>query len=416
MKKWITLIVLLAVAGTAWMLLRKRESAEPGGFQTVELERGDLENTVSSTGTMNPRDVVEVGTQVSGTLDQVLVDFNDTVEKGQLIAVLDKRVLKAAVEDATASLMKFRAQRDLAISELKRAERLYKDNMISDQEYTRYRTDAQTAKANVISAETALERARTNLNYAEIRSPIDGTVIQRNVEPGQTVAASFSTPTLFLIASDLKQMEIEALVDESDIGQIKLNQAVRFTVEAYPNRSFDGIVQQIRLQPETINNVVNYSVIVEAQNPDGILLPGMTATVDFIAQRVENALLVPNVAIRFQPDEAMMAEFRKRMQQRMKERSSTDGRNDGERPGGGSNGGHGMRPGMNGRGENIQTVWILDEKEQPVPVPFEAGSTDGKFTEVKQSRRLDAGARLIIGKAKAEGSESRNGFPRRRLL
>lgn len=415
MKKWIVLIILVAVVVTGWMLLGKRDQGEPAGFRTVELNRGDLENTVSSTGTMNPMDVVEVGTQVSGTIDQVLVDFNDTVKKGQLIAVLDKRVLEAAVDDATASLMKFRAQRDLALSELKRAERLFTDSMLSEQEYTRYRTDAETAKANVISAETALQRSRTNLNYAEIRSPIDGTVIQRNVEPGQTVAASFSTPTLFLIASDLNRMEIEALVDESDIGQIVLDQAVRFTVEAYPERIFQGIVQQIRLQPETISNVVNYTVIVEADNPDGVLLPGMTATVDFIAQRVDNALLVPNTAIRFKADDAMMTEFRNRMQTRMKERRSAEAGNATERPGNGPESGRGMRPGEAQRGENMQTVWILNENDHAIPIPFEAGATDGKFTEVKKSRHLEPGTRVILGKAKAENNDN-NGFRRRRLL
>ncbi len=414
MKKWIMLAVLLVVIATVIGFVRK-DKQENGktGFQTIAVERGDLENTVSSTGTLNAIGTVEVGTQVSGTVEKVLVDFNDTVKKGDLVAILDKRVLQASVSDAEANLIKTRAQLELAETELKRVERLYNDDMISDQEYVSAKTSAQTARASVMSATTSLDRARTNLNYAEIRSPIDGTIIQRAVEPGQTVAASFSTPTLFIIASDLQKMEIEAMVDESDIGLIKDEQMVRFTVEAYPDNTFEGIVRQIRLQPETVNNVVNYTVIVDAENPEGKLLPGMTATVDFIAERIENALLVPNSALRFKPDEAMMAAFRERMQERMKEMkergdSPENGQNT-DRPGGGM--GRNASP-------DAKTVWTLDENEQPVPVRFEAGATDGKFTEVKRSRRLEAGTKVIISVSKSAESNgsSQSGPYRRRLL
>lgn len=414
MKKWIMLAVLLVVVATVIGFVRKdRQENGEAGFQTIAVERGDLENTVSSTGTLNAIGTVEVGTQVSGTVEKVLVDFNDTVKKGDLVAILDKRVLQASVSDAEANLIKTRAQLELAETELKRVERLFKDDMISDQEFVSAKTSAQTARANVMSATTSLERARTNLNYAEIRSPIDGTVIQRAVEPGQTVAASFSTPTLFIIASDLQKMEIEAMVDESDIGLIKDDQQVRFTVEAYPDLTFEGIVRQIRLQPETVNNVVNYTVIVDAENPEGKLLPGMTATVDFIAERIENALLVPNSALRFKPDEAMMAAFRERMQQRIKEmKERDDAPGDGQamdRPGGGM----GRNPSA-----DAKTVWTLDESGQPVPVRFEAGATDGKYTEVKRSRRLEAGTEVIISVTKGSESNgnSRRGPYGRRLL
>ncbi|RLE21965.1 MAG: efflux RND transporter periplasmic adaptor subunit, partial [Acidobacteria bacterium] len=261
MKKIIVILVLIAVAIGAWFFITNRkENNKEAAFNTVKLKRGTLENTVSSTGTLSAIGTVEVGTQVSGTLKQVLVDFNDHVKKGQLLAVLDKRVLKSAVQEAKASVMKAHAEQEQAQADFKRSKRLFADKMISEQEYIQAKTALEMAKASVISAETALDRAQTNLNYAEIRSPIDGTIIQRNVESGQTVAASFSTPTLFLVAADLSKMEIQALVDESDIGQIRLNQSVRFTVEAYPDKTFTGFVNQIRLQPTTVNNVVNYTV------------------------------------------------------------------------------------------------------------------------------------------------------------
>ena len=414
MKKWIILVVILIIVAAFVGYVRKdREEAGPGTYQTVDLERGDLENTVSSTGTLNAVDTVDVGTQVSGTVEKVLVDFNDQVKKGDLIAILDKRLLQASVTDAKANLIKVKAQLELAQTELKRVERLYNDKMISDQDYVAARTDAETAKANVMSAENALDRAVTNLNYAEIRSPIDGTVIQRSVDPGQTVAASFSTPTLFIIASDMKNMEIQALVDESDIGQIVNGQAVRFTVEAYPESTFEGRVRQVRLQPETVNNVVNYTVIVDAENPEGKLLPGMTATVDFIAQRIENALLVPNTALRFKPDEAVMAAMRERFQQGMKERQNGGGESPQGRPGSGFGGSGGMGgPGA----ADAKTVWILGDDGQPLPVRFEAGVTDGKFTEIKRSRRLEPGMKVIIGSNGNNGRSQDSGPFRRRLL
>jgi len=402
MKKlgWITVVVLIGLAG--WMgWSRRQATGSENGFKTETVKRGDLENLVSSTGTLSAIGTVEVGTQVSGTIDRVLVDFNDPVKKGQLVAVLDKRVLKSAVKDAEASLIRAKAQLELALADLKRSEKLYKDEMISEQAYTEARTAADTARASVISAETALERARANLNYADIRSPIDGTVIARNVEPGQTVAASFSTPTLFLIAADLSRMEIQALVDESDIGQIKEDMTVRFRVEAYPDRVFTGKVRQIRLQPSTVNNVVNYTVIVDADNPEGLLLPGMTATVDFVAQHLENVLLVPNAALRFKADDAMMTAFRERMKKRFagrmkemteEERNRMRGRFSGQ-----------QRTGDASNQRNVKTVWILDESDQPVMARFEGGATDGKYTVVKRSRMIKEGTKVIIARNQPNG-------------
>lgn len=411
MKKLVVILVLIAVVVGAYFFVtvRKKGNGETT-FTTAKLSKGTLENTVSSTGTLSAIGTVEVGTQVSGTLKQVLVDFNDHVKKDQLLAVLDKRVLKSAVQEAKASLMKARAQEELAQADFKRSKRLYDDKMISDQEFIQAKTSLATAKASVISAETSLNRAETNLNYAEIRSPIDGTIIQRNVEPGQTVAASFSTPTLFLVAADLSKMEIQALVDESDIGQIRLDQSVRFTVEAYPDKSFSGMVKQIRLQPSTVNNVVNYTVIVNADNPDHLLLPGMTATVDFIAEHLENVLLIPNAALRFKPTEAM----KKTMREQMKKRMSRAGSGQQTRPE--RNSGPASPAARHDRRRNFKLVWILGDNGKPEISGFIPGPTDGKHTAVKRSRKLKEGMEVIVG-LRQNGSESgQPSFRHRRLL
>lgn len=290
------LVVLAASYVSSW----SADSDEPV-YQFAELRRGTLESKVSSTGTLAAVETVEVGTQVSGTIARLEVDYNDAVRKGEVLAVLDQALFAAQVKEAEASVAKARAGLAQAEDEFQRNQPLFDKGFLSAQEFLPVRIGVDTARAALAAAEASLVRAKTNLAYTVIRSPIDGTVIKRSVEAGQTVAASLNTPTLFLIARDLKQMQIEADVDESDIGRIRTGQAVRFTVQSYPDKTFTGTVSQLRLQPRTISNVVNYTVLVEAANPEGVLLPGMTATLDFVVSRVENALLAPNAALRFQP-------------------------------------------------------------------------------------------------------------------
>ncbi len=277
-------------------------------FQFARVHRGTLETLVSSTGTLAAVETVDVGTQVSGTIARLAVDYNDRVKKGQVLTVLDQSLFRAAVGEAEAGVVKTRAQLAQAEDEFRRNKPLAEKGYLSEQEFLPIRTGVDTARADLSSAEAGLKRARTNLDYTVIRSPIDGIIIARSVDAGQTVAASFNTPTLFVIARDLSHMQIEATVDESDIGQIRQGQEVRFTVQAYPDRTFTGKVTQIRLQPQTISNVVNYTVIVQAENDKGRLLPGMTATVDFVVARAENALLAPNAALRFEPQAAKKAQ------------------------------------------------------------------------------------------------------------
>lgn len=278
-------------------------SADQPQYLFATVTKGALETLVSSTGTLAALETVEVGTQVSGTISRLEVDYNDHVRKGQVLAVLDQALFAAQVREAEANVAKARATLTQAEDEYRRNRPLFEKGFLSAQEFLPVSTGVDTAKAALAAAEASLTRARTNLAYTVIRSPIDGTVIKRSVEAGQTVAASLNTPTLFLIARDLAQMQIEADVDESDIGQIRTGQAVRFTVQSQPGETFEGTVSQIRLQPRTISNVVNYTVLIDAKNDQGLLLPGMTATIDFVVNRVENALLVPNAALRFQPQD-----------------------------------------------------------------------------------------------------------------
>ena len=309
MKKilFLSLIALAAAFAGWWFFFRQPAEAETSRYDFVEIERGDLESLVSATGTLAALESVEVGTQVSGTIARVLVDYNDRVKKGQLLAVIDPDLLDAAVRDAQAGLSRARAQLEQAEAESAQNEPLFAQGLISKHDILPVRTAVTTAKAAVVSAEATLDRARRNRAYAQIYSPIDGVVIARQVETGQTVAASFSTPTLFTIARDLGKMQILAQVDESDIGQIRVGQSVRFTVPAFPDKTFTGSVREVRLQSQTVQNVVSYTVVVDAANPDGSLLPGMTATADFVVQEVHDALKVANAALRLRPTPEMLA-------------------------------------------------------------------------------------------------------------
>jgi len=299
------IILLLAMigGGAAFFLARSEDAAAPAGqsYATAPVVRGDLERTVSSTGTLAAVETVEVGTEVSGTIARVDVDYNDQVRKGQILAELKQDLFRAAVVEAEAAVARAKADLALAGRELQRNRPLFEQHYISELEFLPFEINLDKAKAALDSAEASRSRAQTNLANTVIRSPIAGTVIQRSIDAGQTVAASLNTPTLFIIARDLTRMQIEADVDETDIGQIREGQQVRFSVQSYPERSFTGRVRQVRLQPEVVSNVVTYTVIVDADNRERQLLPGMTATVDFIVEQAQNVLLVPNAALRFKP-------------------------------------------------------------------------------------------------------------------
>lgn len=337
-------------------------------FQSAVLNRGTLERTVSSTGTLAALETVEVGTEVSGTIEKVLVDYNSEVKKGQVLAILKQDLFTAAVDEAKAEVTKAEADLLLAQRERDRNLPLYEKGYLSEQEFLPYRVDADKADASLSVAKAGLLKARTNLNNAVIRSPIDGTVIQRSVDAGQTVAASLSTPTMFIIARDLAQMQIEADVDETDIGQIREGQAVRFSVQTYPQRMFTGTVRQVRLQPEVVSNVVTYTVVVNAENPDRILLPGMTATLDFILERQENVLLAPNAALRFEPP--------------------------------------GPPPPLQAR--KGQQLFTLDAGRLH-PIAVESGSSDGQYTIVS-GPQVAEGLTVVTGLNQKQQSSNKKGF------
>jgi HlyD family secretion protein len=344
-------------------------------YLLAKVTQGSLETLVSSTGTLAALETVEVGTQVSGTIARIDVDYNDRVRKGQVLAMLDQALYDAQVKEAAANVDRARATLTQAEDEFRRNRPLFEKGFLSAQEFLPVTTGVDTARASLAAAEASLARARTNLAYTVIRSPIDGTVIKRSVEAGQTVAASLNTPTLFLIARDLAHMQIEADVDESDIGQIRQGQQVRFTVQSYPGEIFHGTVSQIRLQPRTISNVVNYTVLIDARNEAGLLLPGMTATIDFVISRVEEALLVPNAALRFQPPE----------------------------------GAADTSPAAASGSEGTGRIYTLDAGGRLLAIAVSRGETDGVRTVVS-GNGLHAGLEVISGLQPEERQAAKNFF------
>lgn len=277
-------------------------------FRTCVVDNYTVENNVTATGTIQPLEQVEVGTQVSGEIDKIYVDYNSVVKKGQLLAELDKSNLLENLSQAEATVTSAESELNYAQSSFERTEELYNNNAATRVAYDEAKNSLVKAQTSLQNAKSNYDKSKVNLGYAEIYSPIDGVVLSREVEVGQTVAASYSTPTLFTIAHDLTQMKVEADVDEADIGQVKEGQKVKFTVDAYIDDVFYGEVQQIRLQPTTTNNVVTYTVIITAHNPELKLLPGMTASVTIVTKS-ETGLVVPSEALNFMPSPQIMAEM-----------------------------------------------------------------------------------------------------------
>lgn len=293
-KIWI--IVALAVVAAVIAVLLLTRTHETAVISEEPCTPGTIETTVTATGEIQPVYKVEVGTQVSGIVEKLYVDYNSTVTKGQLLAELDKSLLQEQVKQALASLNTTTSNRNLAQKNFDRIKALYEKKAATQEEYDQAETSLEQAKNQLITAQSDYDRARTNLKYAEIYSPIDGVILSKAVEEGQTVASSFSTPTLFTIAKNLTDMQVEANVDEADIGLVKTGQAVRFTVDAFPADVFTGTVRQIRLEPTVTSNVVTYTVIIDAPNDDGKLYPGMTANITIISE-AQSGVLIPMEAL-----------------------------------------------------------------------------------------------------------------------
>jgi HlyD family secretion protein len=438
------LVVLLALGAGGWILWKKHKQDADPKFTTAPITRGDVASAISATGTLQALDTVEVGSQVSGTIAQLHADFNDRVKRGQVLAVLDAELLDAAVTDAQAGVSRAKAQLDEARSNLGRDQKLFDKGYLAAAEFLPVQTAARTAEASIRSAQTVLDRARKNRANAVIVSPTDGVVLERAIEVGQTVAASFNTPRLFTIAKDLAKMRILANVDESDIGLIKPGQNARFTVSAFPSETHEGVVEEIRLQPTTLQNVVNYIVVVSAPNPEEKLLPGMTATVDFVTEQVSGAWTVPSAALRFRPTPEMEAAMDKERKERRAARGesgspdSTQGQGGGrsrsgrgERAGGastqggntegssgsGGSGGSGRsRRGGTGAGADgelpadVKVIYTLRPDGTAQPRPVHVGPSDGKKTAVTPlSGDFTEGQQVITGIAGQAGATARAG-------
>jgi len=287
-----------------------------GGAQSVELRtekitRDNISNTVTATGTLEASVTVEVGTQVSGKIDKLFADYNSRVYKGQLIAMLDTETLKSTLESSKATLDLAQAEFEFQKTNYDRNKQLIDKKLISQSDFDQIEYNYKSSMANLNSAKAKYDRDKINLDYAYIYSPIDGIVLERTVEEGETVAASFATPTLFTIANDLTRMEIETAVDEADIGLVKVGQRVEFTVDAFPDQVFNGEVMEIHLMPVKSSSVVTYTIIINAPNPEQILMPGMTADVTFFVTEKVNIVVVPGQALEFSPDPQLLEVFQK---------------------------------------------------------------------------------------------------------
>ena len=319
---WIPGLCLLIAAGFAYYV-RVDVSAAPTQLTFDTVSRGDVVVTVEATGTLQPLDTVQVGTQVSGTIATIGTDFNQVVKRGQVLATLDPAIYQSQIDQAKANVIRLQAeveraqvQYEDAALKLKRAEQLAAEQLLAQQEVDTARSTARVAqtsltgaKAQLNQAQAALTQANVNLSHTVIKAPADGIVLNRAVEAGQTVSAGLQAPTLFVLARDLKRLELQARVDESDIGGVKPGAPVTFTVDAYPRREFTGTVRLVQLQPQTVQNVVTYTTVIDVPNDDELLKPGMTSTVSIQIDRADNTLKVPAAAVRFTPTEAVLKEF-----------------------------------------------------------------------------------------------------------
>ncbi len=296
-----SLVVILAIAAYAFL---KKDTSGKIEWRTAKIEKGNLSITVNATGSLDADTTVDVGTQVSGTVSKIFVDFNSKVKKGQVVAMIDTTNLVASLDNAKAGFESAEAQLNLAQQNYDRTKELFTSKQVAKATYDQDLANYKTALSNVAVAKARVKTAKINLDYATITAPISGVVISRNINVGQTVAASFNTPTLFTIANDLTKMQVQASIDEADIGQIKKGQKVEFTVDAYPDDVFKGSVRQIRLQPVVTSGVVTYTVIIDVSNPDLKLLPGMTANITVLVQEHKDINKVPAMALQFKPPQS----------------------------------------------------------------------------------------------------------------
>ena len=374
-RKWAVPAVLLSAGfGVGLFSFTGRNADAP--YQTAAISRGELTQEVTATGTLNPVNQVEVGSQITGRIKELRADFNSSVKAGEIVALIDPAQFQAAVHQAEGDVATARAALRLAQQNAERARELYAKELVPAADLDKALADLDAAKATVKVKEAALEKAQVDLDHCTINSPVDGLVISRNVEVGQTVSASLSAPTLFVIAADLTKMRIKASVTEADIGLVKTDQQARFTVDAYPGETFRGKVSQVRNSPITVLNVVTYETIVDVNNSDLKLKPGMTANVSFIVAQRDDALRLPNSALRVKLSST-------------KEKTSTS-KGDSKKD----------------KHKAERTVYIVPSKGgQPQAQKIKTGITAGKYTEVVEG--LKEGDEVVTGLVLAEAKANR---------
>jgi HlyD family secretion protein len=382
---FIAVLILIMIVGGVWAYQTWHKPDDSQRYRTQTLSRGDLSQSVTATGTLNPVRVVSVGTQVSGIVKKLYVDFNDEVKQGQILLELDPDLLNAKLQQSQASLNSAKAKLSLAQSKTQRLRGLFKQGYLSQQELDEAETDLAANLAQYAQIQAQVQSDKVNLENTIIRSPVSGVVINREIDEGQTVAASFQTPTLIKIAQDLSKMQINANFSEADLGKLKEGQAATFRVDAFAQRQFDGQIRQIRLNPTTQQNVVTYDVVINVDNPDLALLPGMTAYVDIILEQRNEALLLPNAALRFKPE--------------VSNDKNTAANNDKNKP-------------RKGTGENrgMAKVYIL-EQGKPKEIKVKVGISNGKFTEVL-SNELKEGNAVIVNDSQAKNAKNDNAMRR----
>lgn len=410
-KLYLYIIIGIVVVGTAGYFLLANSDSRDMKYRTEKVSRGNIVVQVRATGTINPVQTVQVGSQVSGIIQKIYVDFNSEVKKGQVIAQIDSTFLNASVKEVEANRERSQAQVSNAERTLSRTSELFKKNLVAQADLDAATTAYESAVAELKQTEASLDRVKVNLRYALIRAPIDGVVISRDVDVGQTVAASFQTPNLFKIANDLKHMQVQASVDEADIGQVHAGEEVTFSVDAYPDEQFRGSVSQVRLSPITVQNVVTYTVIIDVPNRDMKLRPGMTATVSILIDKREDVLRVPSVAMQFQPPQEMLASLGEekpaggldstRMQRRGQQWAQRgEGQGQQWRPRDAQGQPSWRRFGDDERGaaphRKMVRLWILEHGKSLKSVTEFAGISDNRYTEISGGE-LKEGDEVVIG-------------------
>jgi HlyD family secretion protein len=405
MRRWIIAGIGIAVIALAVVLVSSNRKKNQSPYRTETVDRGSVTMQVTATGTLSAVTTVQVGSQVSGIISKLYADFNSRVKKGQLLAELDPTPFQAAVAQQRANLVKAQVDAANDLISFTREKRLLADGLAAQSDYDAAKAAYDGAVAVVNQAKASLQQAETNLKYTKIVSPIDGVVVARQYDVGQTVAASFQAPTLFTIAQDLTKMQVEADVDQSDIGRVKVGEPASFTVDAYPEQIFRGKIAQVRLNATVSQNVVTYPVMIDVPNPDQKLRPNMTANVTIDVAHVANVLRIPNAALRFRPPRAPAAAAPAGQAPKgasLEQRATQLGQK-----GGGFGGlNRAFEQATGGKAKvPTQTVYVLEAPDRLKSVPIRTGISDGHFTEVVEGD-LQPGDRVVVGLATARAESS----------